>query len=79
MAATNQKIKDFFALTGNNPAVTAGQLTKVSEAIGATINEDGSPATADQLVDYVYQELKNLAIYHNQDLEAATARSGVTF
>ena len=79
MAATNQKIKDFFALSGNNPTVTAGQLTKLVDAIGAAINEDGSPATPDQLVDYVYQELKNLAIYHDQDTEAATARSGVTF
>ena len=79
MAATNQKIKDFFALTGNNPTVTAGQLSKVIEALGATINEDHSSATADQLVDYVYQELKNLTVYYNQDKKTATARAGVTF
>ena len=79
MAANNTDIKNFFSLTGNNPAVTNGQLTRLAEALGARINDDGSPASQDQLVDFVYQELKNLTIYYNQDKGAATARAGVTF
>jgi hypothetical protein len=29
MPATNQNIRDLFALTGNNPTVTNGQLTRL--------------------------------------------------
>ena len=79
MAVTNQDIKNFFARSGNNPAVTNPQLTRLAKALGARINEDGSNATPDQLVDFMYQELKNMVIYHEQDVAATTARAGVTF
>ncbi len=79
MAATNTDIKNFFALTGNNPAMTNAKLTRLAAAVGARINEDGTPADAGQLVDFVYQELKNITIYHEQDAAASTARAGVTF
>ncbi len=79
MAATTQNLKDFFALSGNNPTVTNAKLARLAAALGARIHEDGSEATSDELVDFVYQELKNLTIYHEQDQAASTARAGVTF
>ena len=79
MAATNTDVRNFFALTGNNPNVTNTKLTRMAAALGARIHEDGSPATPEELVDFLYQELKNIVVYHEQDRAAATARSAVTF
>ena len=79
MAATNTDVKNFFALTGNNPNVTNAQLTRLAAAVGARVNQDGTPADAGQLVDFIYQELKNITIYHEQDAAASTARAGVAF
>ncbi len=79
MVATNQKIKDFFALTGNNPIVTNEQLTKLAEAVGARVNRDESPVDADGLVDFIYQELRDITIHHNANKDAQAARAAVTF
>jgi hypothetical protein len=79
MAASNQDIKDFFALSGNNPAVTNPQLVKLAAAVGKEANEDGSPATPDQFVDAAYTYYRNLTIYNEQDEAARSARSAVEF
>ena len=79
MAATNQNIKNFFALSGNNPAVTNGQLTRLAAAMQAKYAGEGVTVDADWLVDWIYQQLKNETIYHEQDEAASTARAGVRF
>ena len=79
MAATNQKIKDFFALSGNNPALTNAQIAKLATALGDRIHDDNSDATPDELVDFIYQEVRNPTIYFNRDKDAAVARDAVTF
>ena len=60
MAATNQNIKDFFALSGNNPNVTNPQLAKVQDWMKAvTPWQEGDPdPDADTLVDLLYADLR---------------------
>ena len=79
MAATSQDIKDFLALSGNNPNVSNTKMTRLKAALGAKINLDGSPAEEDQLVDYVYQHLVDLTVRHEKEAAAKAAESGVTF
>ena len=79
MAATANDIKNFFALTGNNPVVTNGHLNRLAAAVGKEVNEDRSPATPDQFVDAIYQYYRNQTIYSEQDDAAQAARSGVEF
>ena len=65
MVAGNQDLKDFFALTGNNPAVTNGQLQSLSDWLTEHIGTDG-PATADDFVDYVYQTIREQVVSHKR-------------
>ena len=79
MAATAKHIKDFFALSGNNPAITTPELNRLAATVGKEVNEDKSPATPDQFVDAVYNYYRNLTIYAEQDEAAAAARAAVVF
>jgi hypothetical protein len=63
LPATNQDIKDFFALSGTNPNITSAQLTKLSDwavAVMQPVDANGDPraANADDLVDYLYRDLR---------------------
>jgi len=69
--ATNQDIKDFFALTGTNPAVTNAQLADVSAWLTQHRGLE-SPATAGDLVDYVYQTLREQVISHKRNTATVT-------
>ncbi len=53
MAATNQNIKDFFALTGSNPPVTNDQLTDLADWLSSVTGE--ATPNADSVVDYIYK------------------------
>ncbi len=64
MAATNKDIKDFFALSGNNPAVTNGQLSDLA-AWFTSITSIESP-TPDDFVDHIYKTLKGQVISHKR-------------
>lgn len=67
MAATNNDLKSFFALTGNNPTLTAARLAKLNDwgnAVIHPVDGDGNPrdVTADDLVDYIYADLERKVI-----------------
>ena len=64
MAATNQDIKDFFALSGNNPAVTNGQLATLAEWF-TSITSIASP-DADDFVDYLYDTLRQQVVAYTR-------------
>jgi hypothetical protein len=70
MAATNQNIKDFFALTGNNPAVTNQQLTDTSVWLDSVIGGTGS--TADDLVDFIYKTIKQQVVSYKRSIAEIT-------
>jgi len=57
MAATNQSIKDAFALSGNKPDVTNSRLVRLQIFIDSELGITGS--TADDFWDYVYEDLKD--------------------
>lgn len=61
MPATNQDLKDFFAFTGNNPAVTNGQLQSVSDWLTEHKGLE-TPADADDLVDFLYESLRQQVV-----------------
>lgn len=68
MPATNQNLKDFFALTGNNPAVTNAQLQAISDWHAAhTGTEDPTP---DDIIDGIYTTLKQQVISHKRATSA---------
>ena len=52
MAATAKDLKDFFALTGNNPPVTNGQL--LSLAAWFTDRTGTESLTPDDFIDFIY-------------------------
>lgn len=60
MAATPQDIKAFFALSGNNPEVTNGQLTKVRAWLSSATGKENPDE--DDLVDHIYKTLKDQAV-----------------
>jgi len=64
MAATNQNIKDFFALTGNNPTVTNQQLLNVQKWLDDAEGLENSDAN--DLIDYLYESIKNQVISHKR-------------
>lgn len=75
MPATGQDIKDFFALSGNNAAVTNGQLVRVQtwmNSIGVA-NSDG-----DDLVDHLYEYLKE-SVLHSEDSRAQDELAKASF
>lgn len=56
MAASNQDLKNFFALSGNNPTMTNAKLTKL--AAWLTLKKTAPvSATADDVVDHLYEYL----------------------
>lgn len=71
MAATNQDIKDFFALSGNNPAVTNPQLLRVQAWVRwqAGLNHDPDP---DDLVDYLYSYVRDSVVEFEKRTAAVT-------
>ena len=54
--ATSQDLKDFFALTGNNPVVTDSQLLDVQAWLDHELGKTGSDA--DALVDFIYRTIR---------------------
>jgi hypothetical protein len=62
MAATAKDIKDFFALSGNNPAVTNTQLVSLDAWLEDHTGETG----ADALIDYWYKTLREQVISHKR-------------
>ena len=64
MAATNQAIKDFFALTGNNPVVTNSQLQDVSTWLDSQLGQTGSDA--DDLLDFIYTTVRQYVTSHKR-------------
>ncbi len=80
MAATNQNIKDFFALSGNNPNITNAQLVKVGDWMKAVTNwratdDEGNPVPppdADTLVDLLYADLRAKVTHWLKDRQAVT-------
>ena len=71
MAATSQNLKDFFALTGDNPTVTNAQLQSVSDWLTEALGLD-SAAGADDLVNYIYDMLAQQVVAYKRR-HAATA------
>ena len=69
MAATAQDIKDFFALSGNNPPVTNAQLVSLDDWLKGITGGDGG---ADELVDYLYEMLRQQVISHKRATSAHT-------
>jgi hypothetical protein len=69
--ATNQTVKDFFASSGNNPEVSNTQLTKISDWLTEHKGLD-APATADDLVDYIYQTLREQVLAHRRRTSIVT-------
>lgn len=65
MAATNQNLKDFFALSGNNPALTNAQLTDLSDWL-TDHNGLSVPADVDDIVDYLYDTLRQQVISYKR-------------
>jgi len=57
--ATAQDIKDFFALTGNNPALTDAQLGLVQSWLS---EQKGSAAGPDDLIDAMFNTVKEQAV-----------------
>jgi len=55
VAATNQNIKDFFALTDNNLEITNSRLVRLQTYIDFTIGVSGS--NAGQLIDLLFDRL----------------------
>lgn len=78
MAATNQDLKDFFALTGNNPAITNEQLTRLQDAMAAGFI-DPPTIDADWLVDRIYEYLVGVVLEQEKADAATAARAEVTF
>ena len=72
MASTNQNLKDFFALTGDNPSVTNSQLQDVGDWLTSHLNLD-SPATTDDVINYVY------STFRDQVLAFKRRQTGVTW
>ena len=72
MAATAQNLKDFFALTGNNPAVTNDHLTQLSEWLQDVVGLDAL-ATADEAVDYIFTTLKQQVKSHRRRTATVTS------
>ncbi len=70
MAATSQDLKDFFALSGNNPPVTDAQLDKVQDWLDDVRGLTNS--TPDDLVDYIYQAIKEQVLAHQRRTQSVT-------
>ena len=70
MPATDQDIKDFFALTGNNPNFTNTRLAKVTDWLKATTGKDS--VDADDVVDYLFDELRAKVTHWLQDTAQVT-------
>lgn len=69
MAATNQDIKDFFALNTSLPEVTSAHLLRFQAALETQrYGEDGAEADADDAVDWLYRHAK---AFVNQQTENA--------
>jgi len=71
MASTNENLKDFFALSGNNPTLTDAQLIKIRDWLDFAIgpkDEDGNSrtSTSDDLVDWLYQIVKSNTIKYSK-------------
>ncbi len=64
MAATPQDIKDFLALSGNNPAVTDDQLIRVRAWLSSAISKDNPDS--DDLVDYTYKTWKEQTLAYER-------------
>lgn len=56
MAATNQDLKDFFALTGNNPPVSNAQLQDLADWLSEHAGIE--TPTANDVVDFVYKTFR---------------------
>ena len=80
MAATNDDIKNFFKLSGNNPNITNAQLVKIQDWMKAVTSwraedEDGNsnpPPDADALVDLLYRDLRYKVTTWLKDQKAVT-------
>lgn len=77
MPATNNDIKNLFALTGNNPPLTAARLTKLADwgqAVIHPVDDDGEPrgVTPDDLVDYIYADLERKVKHWLKDEQVVT-------
>lgn len=70
MPATNQNVKDFFALSGNNPNITNAQLVKVADWLKATTGKE--TVDADDVVDYLYADLRAKVTHWLKDRQAVT-------
>lgn len=64
MAATNQDLKDFFALSGNNRALTNVMLTQLSTWFTAHTGIE-SP-TPDDFIDYVFNTFEQQVKSHKR-------------
>lgn len=64
MAATNDDLKAFFALSGNNAPVTNAQLTKLSAWF--TDHTGKETPTPDDFIDYIYTTFQQQVISHQR-------------
>ncbi len=74
MAATNDDIKNFFKLSGNNPNVTNAQLAKINDWMKAVTpqEEAGPDPNADTLVDLLYADLRAKVTHWLKDQQTVT-------
>jgi len=73
MAATNQSIKDAFALSGNKPAVTNGHLTRLQAVVDDELGITGS--TADDFWDATYEYWKGRVLHREDSIAADVAQN----
>ena len=79
MPASNDNIKNFFALTGNNGTLNPARMTRVRSALQAKYGGEGVTVDADWVVDWLFGLLKSEVIHHEQNVAASAARSAVDF
>lgn len=74
MAATNDDIKNFFALSGNNPTITNARFAKISDWMKAVTGwEAGDPEPgAGTLVDLLYADLEGKVKHWLKDQQTVT-------
>ncbi len=70
MSATAQNIKDFFALSGNNPPVTNDQLTDLAAWFSDHTGTENP--TPDDFIDYIYTMFSQQVISHKRSTSAHT-------
>ena len=58
---------------------TAGQGTRLAEAVGKRVNADGSPASAAQIKDFVIDQLRILVTQYEDKRDKAAVAAPASF